>query len=193
MEADYGFIDGYINEFSELLSVVSKDQILKNGIREAIILISDCFDSKNKVLVAGNGGSAADAQHFAAEFVGHYKLERKAYPTIALTTDTSILTAWSNDYKFDTVFSRQIEAIGNTGDIFFGISTSGNSKNIIEGIKRAKEKGLKTICLLGRSGGAIKGMPDISLIVPSFNTPRIQEVHTMVLHIICEEIEKRIS
>ena len=193
MADSYLDIDDYINESINLRNVLLRDAEFKNNIRQAILLIKDCFKKNNKILVAGNGGSAADAQHFTAELVGRYKRERKAYPVIALTTHTSILTAWSNDYDFNTVFRRQIEALGAPNDIFLGISTSGNSKNVIEGVKKAKLKGLQTICLLGRDGGAVKNEAGISIIVPSDNTPRIQEVHIMVLHMICEEVEKALE
>jgi D-sedoheptulose 7-phosphate isomerase len=122
--------------------------------------------------------------------VGRFKKERKGYPAIALTTDSSIITAWSNDYGFDTVFSRQLEALGREGDIFLGISTSGNSKNIIEAVKKAKQLGIFSICLLGHDGGKLRNIADISILVPSDNTPRIQECHIMFIHMICEEVEK---
>lgn len=143
-----------------------------------------------KILIAGNGGSASDAQHFAAEIVGRFKLERRGYPAIALNTDCSVMTAWSNDYSFDTVYARQVEALGDKGDIFIGISTSGNSKNIIEAINKAKETGMISICLLGKDGGRLKELCDMSLIVPSENTARVQEVHILIIHIICSEVEK---
>jgi len=151
--------------------------------------LKNCFNNGSKLLIAGNGGSAADSQHFAAEIVGRYKKERRGYPAIALTTDTSILTAWGNDYDFESVFSRQIESLGQQGDIFLGISTSGNSKNVILAVKKAKEMGMITIGLLGNNGGNLKDLVDMSIIVPSTNTARIQEVHITIIHILCEEIE----
>jgi len=176
-------------------SINVKNSLLKSkeAIDKFVLMINalnSCYSAGGKILIAGNGGSAADAQHFAAEIVGRYKKERKGYPAIALTTDSSILTAWSNDYSFDSLFSRQIEALGNIGDVFFGISTSGNSKNIIEGVKKARKLGIKTICLLGKDGGTVKGLADISLVIPSDDTARIQETHIMCIHIMCEEIEK---
>ncbi|MEK7464424.1 MAG: D-sedoheptulose 7-phosphate isomerase [Patescibacteria group bacterium] len=173
-----------------LRTALLHDANFLKSVHESVSLVKDCFKNKNKILVAGNGGSAADAQHFAAEFVCKYKRERKGHPAIALTTDTSALTAWSNDYDFNSLFAREVEALGVSGDVFFGISTSGNSKNIIEAVKKAKEMSIKTVCLLGNDGGALRGVADISIVVPSRNTPRIQEVHTMVLHVICEEVEK---
>ena len=142
-----------------------------------------------KILFFGNGGSAADSQHIAAEFIGRFKKERKSLAAIALTTDTSILTALGNDYGFDIVFARQIEGLGQKGDIAFGISTSGNSKNVIEGIRQAKKMGLKTVTLTGRDGGALAKLSDYSLIVPSEITARIQESHLCIAHTICELVD----
>ncbi|MDD4151407.1 MAG: D-sedoheptulose 7-phosphate isomerase [Candidatus Gracilibacteria bacterium] len=172
---------------------VKKNFIEKNEqkLEEIINLIKKTFEEGNKLLIAGNGGSAADSQHWAAEFISRYKLERKSLPAIALSTDTSALTAIGNDYSFDKVFSRQVEGLGNTGDIFIGLSTSGNSKNILEAMKVAKEKGIICIGLLGKDGGLIKGLCDYSLIVESNDTPRIQETHLVIYHTICEEVEKR--
>lgn len=142
-----------------------------------------------RILVAGNGGSAADAQHLAAELSGRYLKERKALAGIALTTDTSALTAIGNDYGYDFVFSRQVEALGRPGDLFIGISTSGNSPNVIKAVESAKELGLKTLGLLGRDGGKLKALVDDALVVPSSVTARIQEVHQMVYHFWCEAID----
>lgn len=142
-----------------------------------------------RILVAGNGGSAADAQHLAAELSGRYLKERRALAGIALTTDTSALTAIGNDYGFDFVFSRQVEALGRPGDLFIGISTSGNSPNILKAVESAKELGLRTLGLLGRDGGKLKGLVDDALVVPSSVTARIQEVHQMVYHFWCEAID----
>jgi D-sedoheptulose 7-phosphate isomerase len=138
----------------------------------------------------GNGGSAADAQHFAAEMVGRFLMERKALPAIALTTDTSILTAVGNDYGFDEIFTRQVEALANPGDILIGISTSGNSLNVKRALEAGKHIGVKTIGLLGRNGGEIGPIVDSNLTVPSFETPRIQEAHLIIIHILCDLIEK---
>ena len=181
------------NQIKESIEVKNKllnNKDILNELNLIISKINECFRGGYKLLIAGNGGSAADAQHFAGEIVGRYKKERKGFPAIALTTDSSVLTSWSNDYSFDTVFSRQIEALAKKGDIFFGISTSGNSKNVIEGVKKAKEIGITTICLLGKDGGKLKDLADLSIVVPSDNTPRIQECHIMLIHIICEEVEK---
>jgi D-sedoheptulose 7-phosphate isomerase len=148
--------------------------------------------SGGKILFAGNGGSAADAQHFAAELVGRYKKERKGYAALALTTDSSVITAWANDYTYDTVFSRQVEALGVQGDVFVGISTSGNSKNIIEAVAVARSKGMSVILMLGKDGGALLHSGDVTLVVPSDNTPRIQEMHVLFLHSMCEDLEQQL-
>jgi D-sedoheptulose 7-phosphate isomerase len=173
-------------------SIRVKEVLLKSetvNIEKAAAAIAKSIKSGGKVLIFGNGGSAADSQHMAAELVGRFKKERKAFPAIALTTDTSTLTALANDYGYDHVFSRQIEALGKPGDIAFGISTSGNSNNVIEAIKKGKSLGLTTIGLTGHDGGKLKKECDITIIVPSKDTPRIQESHTMIIHIICELVE----
>jgi len=180
----------HLEESIKLHTKLLDDEVFAAAYEKAVNYIGTCLKNGNKLLVAGNGGSAADAQHFAAEIVGRYKKERRGYPAIALTTDTSIITAWSNDYSFETLFSRQIEALGKPGDVFLGISTSGNSKNIIEGVRQAKKGDLDTIAILGNNGGALKEDCDISLIVPSSNTPRIQEIHILTIHSICEKVEK---
>lgn len=144
----------------------------------------------NKILAAGNGGSAADAQHFAGELAGRFLKEREGIPAIALTTDTSVITGIGNDYGYSRIFSRQIEAVGSPGDIFFGISTSGNSENIICAAEEAKSRGLTAIGLLGKDGGRLKGLCDYELTVPLNETPRIQEFHIMTIHMLCEIIEE---
>ena len=153
-------------------------------------LCLNALKNNKKILIAGNGGSAADAQHFSAELTGRFKKERISLPAIAITTDTSALTAISNDYGYEYVFSRQLEGLGNEGDVFIGISTSGNSQNIINAINKAKEKNIKIITLTGKNGGKMKNLGDINIIIPSNDTPRIQEMHIMVLHMICELIDK---
>lgn len=145
-----------------------------------------------KVIIFGNGGSAADAQHMACELVGRFKKERKALPAISLTCNTSSITAISNDYSYDESFKRQLEAFANAGDVAIGISTSGNASNVIEAIKKAKELKLKTVAITGKDGGKLSKFADISLVVPSEDTPRIQEVHILVIHILCELIENAV-
>ena len=153
-------------------------------------LITECLHSGAKVLWAGNGGSAADAQHMAAELVGRFVTERRGLPSIALTTDTSAMTAISNDYGFSEVFVRQIEALGNSGDVFVGISTSGSSPNIERALTVARERGLKTIGLTGRSGGSMPSLCDVCIVVPSQVTARIQECHILIGHILCQRVDE---
>lgn len=150
----------------------------------------EAFRKGRKLLVMGNGGSAADAQHLAAEMVGRFRMERVALPAIALTTDTSILTAVGNDYGFETVFRRQVEALADEGDVVMGISTSGGSANVLSALELARESGCITIGLLGKDGGAIRGMADIDLTVPGNDTPRIQEGHIVLIHILCDLVEQ---
>ena len=157
-----------------------------------ITLVSDVLERGGKLLVMGNGGSAADAQHFAAEIVGRFKLERRALPALALSTDTSILTAVGNDYGFDLVFRRQVEALARPGDVVVGISTSGSSANVYGALLLARELGCSTVGLLGREGGTIAGIVDIPLVVAGGDTPRIQEAHIAIIHIVCELVEKRL-
>jgi D-sedoheptulose 7-phosphate isomerase len=153
--------------------------------------MADALEAGRKILVCGNGGSAADAQHFAAELCGRFMTERRALAAIALTTDTSALTAISNDYGFDAIFARQAWALGRPGDILVGISTSGNSQNIIQAAKAAKAIGVKTIGLLGRDGGLLKDIMDDCLVVPGDATARIQETHIMTIHLWCEMMDER--
>ena len=159
-------------------------------IEDAANLCIDSLKRGGRVLICGNGGSAADAQHIAAELSGRFKKERDALAGIALSVDSSALTAIGNDYGFDKVFSRQVEAFGRDKDTLIAISTSGNSKNVIEAIKSAKKIGLYVITLSGKDGGKIKDLGDVNIIVPSFNTPRIQEMHTMIGHMICAIIDE---
>lgn len=165
---------------------------LSPAIESAVSLVVDAYKAGNKLLVMGNGGSAADAQHFVAEMVGRFKLERRALPAIALHTDTSILTAIGNDYGFDRIFSRQVEAHAAAGDVVVGISTSGNSPNVQLALETAREKGCRTIALLGKDGGSIKSVAELTLIVPSNDTPRIQEGHITIIHIICDLVEREL-
>lgn len=162
-------------------------------LEKASKLAIETLKNGNKILLFGNGGSAADAQHIAAELTGRYKTERKGLPAIALSTDTSALTAIGNDYGYDRVFDRQVEAIAREGDLLVGISTSGNSQNVINALKLGKEMGCKTLGLSGKSGGTMNTVCDINLIVPSDNTPRIQEMHILFGHIICQTIDEAFS
>lgn len=153
--------------------------------------IVECFENGGKVLVFGNGGSAADAQHIAGELVGRFKMERRGLPCIALTTDTSVLTAWSNDYDYSMVFERQVEALAKKGDILLGISTSGNSENVIKAFKKGAELKTFNISMTGKDGGKLKVMSNLNINSNSRDTPRIQECHVLAYHIICDLIERR--
>ena len=159
-------------------------------IEAAALRIVQCYESGGKVLVMGNGGSAADAQHFVAELVGRYVRERPALPAIALTTDTSILTAVANDYGYNDVFRRQVEAHAKPGDVVVGISTSGNSENVCRALEAARALGATTIALGGGDGGRMKTLADLSLIVPVKETARIQEAHITIIHVVCDIVER---
>lgn len=174
---------------SESSNLILTCNSISDKIELAVNEIVECLTKKNKIVIFGNGGSAADAQHIAAELIGRFQKERESLPAISLTTDTSIITSLANDYSFDVVFSRQCESLVSKGDVVLGISTSGNSKNVENGIISSKKKGAITISLLGGDGGTIKKISDISIIVPSKNTARIQEVHRVIYHIICELVE----
>ncbi len=184
--------DSIFQLFEESKNTINDSKQITEVILLAIHEIINCIKNGNKIIIFGNGGSAADAQHMAAEFVGRFLLERQSFPAIALTTDSSILTAIGNDYDFDEIFSRQCDALANKGDIIFAISTSGKSKNIIKGIKKGKEKGAKIISITGKNGNDLEKISDIILKIPSESTPRIQEGHRIVIHIICELVEKNI-
>jgi D-sedoheptulose 7-phosphate isomerase len=167
-------------------------QALPEAIAEAAQTIINAYQAGNKLLLIGNGGSAADAQHIATEFVGRFLKVRKALAAIALTTDTSILTAVSNDQGFETVFSRQIEALAQEGDVLLAMTTSGASPNILKAMETARAKGMKIIVLTGEKGKTLKGKGDVVIIVPSAKTPRIQEAHITIGHIICYLVEKEL-
>lgn len=162
----------------------------KTNITKASNLIVKAFNNKKKLLICGNGGSASDAQHFAAELIGRFKKEREAFPAICLNTDTSAITAIGNDYNYSKIFSRQLDGIGNSGDILFLISTSGRSKNIIEAAKLAKEKKVKTVALTGEKKSVLSKNVDICINVPSCETSHIQELHIKVIHLLCILVEK---
>lgn len=158
-------------------------------IQQLATLVVKTLKTGNKILLMGNGGSAADAQHIAAEIVGRFTTERRGLPAIALTTDTSILTSIGNDYGYDNIFSRQVEALANANDLVIGISTSGNSKNVLQALTAAASLGCQTAALLGKGGGEIKNVVNLSLIVPSSNTARIQEAHILIGHILCQVVD----
>jgi D-sedoheptulose 7-phosphate isomerase len=186
------FITDSLNESAE-----TKQKILqhcKDDILRAVDILTKTFKNNNKLLLCGNGGSAADCQHIATELVirlSHH-IKRPALPAIALTTDSSNLTAGGNDIGFDNIFARSVEGLGNKGDVLLAISTSGNSENVLRAVKKANEKGMKIISLLGGSGGKLKDIVDLSVIIPSSNVQRIQEGHITVAHIICELVEEEL-
>ena len=166
---------------------------LSDEIDKTANLIITAINKNRKIIIIGNGGSAADAQHIAAEFLGRYKLKRKSIPAIALTSHSSTTTAIANDYDFSDVFSRQCESLVSKGDVVIGISTSGNSENVVKGLRTSKKNGGLTIGLLGNKGGKIKNIVDISLIVKATSIPRIQEAHRVIYHIICEIVEEEVA
>ena len=179
-----------LNESSKIIDGISN---LSNEIDKTVNLIINALTKNKKIIIFGNGGSAADAQHIAAEFLGRYKIKRKSIPAIALTSNSSTTTAIANDYDFSDVFSRQCESLVSKDDIVIGISTSGNSENVIKGLKTSKKNGGLIIGLLGNNGGKIKNIVDMSLVVNATSVPRIQEAHRVIYHIICEIIEEELA
>lgn len=182
----------YNEQVKEHLELVKRLDGLGHCMFDAVNVCSESLLNGGKIMLCGNGGSAADSQHIAAEFVGRFNRERRSLPALALTTDTSALTCIGNDYGFDEIFSRQIEGIGHTGDVLLGISTSGNSKNIISAIETAHRKGIKTIIFTGIRDTILTDISDISFQVPSVNTARIQEIHILLGHIMCAGIEENL-
>ena len=181
-------IDSYKTEYQLLKNFIEKEE--KEKVTEKIAKdLASIFTNGNKVLICGNGGSNCDALHFAEEFTGRFRKERRALPAIAIS-DSSHITCVGNDYGFDYIFSKGVEAYGKEGDMFIGISTSGNSGNVIKAIEKAKSLGMKTVGLLGKNGGKIKGMCDYEFIIPGETSDRIQEIHMMILHIIIEGVER---
>jgi len=185
-------IDRRLGEHIDTLQRLKDDQNLKAAVATAVDWITDCFQKGGKVWFCGNGGSAADAQHLAAEFSGRFYFDRPVLPSEALHCNSSYLTAVANDYGYEQVFARLISGIGAPGDILVGISTSGNSKNILRAFEVCREKGVRTIAMTGASGGKMKDLSDLLINVPSSDTPRIQEAHITVGHIICELVEQAI-
>jgi len=181
------------HELSQHLVAAEKMTSLTDKIAQAAKLCIECLQNKGKLLLFGNGGSAADAQHIAAELVGRYKTERKGLPAIALTTDTSALTSIGNDYGYEYVFKRQIEALANPGDVVIGISTGGSSGNVLSALELANELGCNTIGLSGRDGGEMNILCNVNLIAPAEDTPRIQEMHILIGHTLCHLIEQNLN
>jgi len=169
------------------------DDALLGKVEQAGRQIIAAIKKGNKVLVCGNGGSAADSQHMAAEMIGRFERERRGLPAVALTTDTSSLTALANDYDFDIVFERQVEALGRRGDVLLALSTSGRSPSVLKAVRRARKMGIRTIGLTGKDGGRLSRSADLSLVMPASNTARIQECHICVLHILCDIVERAFS
>lgn len=184
-------IVAHLERHERTLSLVRNN--LLGSIQECATLLVGALKAGNKVLIMGNGGSAADAQHFAAELVGRYLLDREPLPALALSTDTSILTSVSNDYGFEEVFSRQVRAFAVPGDVVIGISTSGNSKNVYNALVAARQMRCTTLGLLGNDGGTLAGIVDLALVVPVKETPHIQEAHVTMIHILCDLIEKHLA
>jgi phosphoheptose isomerase len=166
---------------------------LETRMVEAADLIEQCLRARNKLLVCGNGGSAADASHFATELVVRFAKDRRAYPAICLAGDGGLLTAAGNDYGFDEIFARQVAALGQSGDVFICLTTSGKSKNVVRALQEAKAQKLKTIAFLGRDGGSTVGIADVDILIGGDSTARIQEAHQLLLHVLCETIESRLE
>ncbi len=190
-------IANWFDEFVGMAQALQSDRKINQSILEAVTILSLALRRGSKILILGNGGSAADAQHFSAELIGRFRKERRALAAIALTTDTSVITSQSNDSGFETIFSRQIEGLGRLGDVVIGITTSDvsdtHSKNIENGFKAAKAQGLKTIGLFSEKTINLLPLSDVSIIVPSSDTARIQEAHATIIHLLCELIEEDIN
>jgi D-sedoheptulose 7-phosphate isomerase len=185
-------IVGMIKESITAKEALLQSDVMLATIERAAVNIIELYRNGKKLLICGNGGSAADAQHIAGEMVCKFKMKRRGLPAIALTTDSSIMTAVGNDFDFTRVFKRQVEALGEPDDILMGISTSGNSPNIVKAFEKAREMGLLTIGLLGKDGGTLKNLANLAIVIPAEDTPRIQESHILIVHIICEIVEREI-
>ena len=188
----YTLIKRRIQESIDVKAHMLQDLELISNVEKAAELIIESLNNGAKMIVCGNGGSASDALHFVGEVVGRFQTERRPFPAIALNADVAIMTAIANDYGYNEIFARQIEAFANPGDVIVGISTSGNSENVYNAIKVSKNKGCKTIALLGKSGGRIKDVTELPIVVPSDVTARIQESHIMIIHVLCEMIDKKL-
>jgi D-sedoheptulose 7-phosphate isomerase len=183
----------FLKNIQEHQSLISNIRILDTVIFRTVTIICECIRGGGKVMLCGNGGSAADSQHLAAEFTGRFTKDRRPLPAMALTTDTSALTCIGNDYSFSDIFSRQVTGLGKKGDCLIGISTSGNSENVIKAVQSASEMGIRTIGLLGRDGGKLATMCECSIIVPSDITARVQEAHILIGHTICGAVEQNLG
>lgn len=179
--------------FSDSSDLIKESTTLIPEIEKVLQIIIHCIKHGNKIVVFGNGGSAADAQHVAAELVGKFQKDRSSFPAIALTTDSSVITSIGNDFSFENIFSRQCEGLASKDDVAIGISTSGNSENVVNGLITSKKNGCKTVGFLGNAGGKIKDIVDVAVIVNSKSTPRIQEVHRTIFHAICDLVEQDLA
>ncbi len=179
--------------FQTHMGVIAASQQLSPQIVLAASEMLDCLRRSGKILACGNGGSAADAQHFACELVGRFQTNSQPYAAIALTTDPSTMTAIGNDYGFEETFARQVKALGKPGDVLLAFSTSGNSRNVVRAVEEARSKSIKVIALTGGTGGSLKENSDICIVIPSASTPRIQEVHELIVHVLCEIIEAELA
>ncbi len=186
-------ITNRIKESIQAKQKILQDEIMIDLIQQIAGTISNCIKSGGKIVLCGNGGSASDALHFAGEIVGRFKKERSAWPAIVLNSNEATMTAIANDYGYDEVFARQVDAFVSKGDIFIGFSTSGNSKNVYKAVLSAKKKNANTVAFLGKNGGIIGDITDKSIIIPSDDTARIQECHIMLIHIICEIVEQTLT
>lgn len=193
MDGEQQRVDRITAQLGSALELHRKLAALTPVVSDVVGRLVRSYRSGGKLVIFGNGGSAADAQHIAAEMLGHFRLERKSWPAIALTTNTSALTAIGNDYSFDEVFSRQVQAWAQKGDVVVGITTSGRSKNVIRGLHQAKAQGVVTVGLCGAYTDTLKPECDVVINVPSADTPRIQEAHILIGHIICEEVERQLA
>jgi len=189
MENESSFITKQIREAYETTKRILEDATVLTSTEAVALRCIEVYKAGRKTLIAGNGGSAADAQHMAAEFVGRFNFDRPSLPSIALTTDTSMLTSIANDYGYENVFRRQIQGQGVKGDMFIGLSTSGRSPNIIAALEECKERGIVTVCLTGAGEHRLAEISDYCIVVPSTSTPRIQEAHTLITHLICSAVE----
>lgn len=184
------------NHFNESIQTkINAAEVLAQPIAQAGELLVQCLIKGHKILACGNGGSAADSQHFAAEMLNRFEMERPSLPAIALTTDTSTLTSIANDYQYNEVFAKQIRALGQAGDTLLAISTSGNSQNVIKAMEAAHERGMRIIALTGREGGAMSSLlvgEDVEICVPAYSTARIQETHLLVIHCLCDLIDQQL-
>jgi len=192
MSGYFDRIRNHLVNSSLLKAKIAESDDLVQRIYDASAMMIQCLQKGGKILWCGNGGSAADSQHLSAELVARLNMTRPGLASLALTTDTSLITAWSNDVGFETLFSRQVEALGKKGDVLFGLSTSGNSPNVLEAVKSARKKEMTSIALLGKNGGSIHEFTDLSIIIPSDNTQHIQEAHITIGHILCDLIESKL-